>query len=100
VWACKELGIKIKFSGQGLNEVGTIVNIEGNMVTGAKVGQIIIRINSRYFRPSEVDTLLGDSTLAQEVLGWQPKISAQEMCNEMVIEDYKNLKKEILYRNL
>ena len=99
VWACTELGIKIKFSGKGQNEVGKIVNIEGKKVVGASIGQIIVRINPRYFRPSEVDTLLGDASLAKKILGWEPKVSAREMCIEMVQEDYKNFKKEIIYRD-
>ena len=91
-WACADLGIIIEFNGNGLDEVGTIVKINGDKVTSAKIGQEIIRINPRYFRPSEVDTLLGDASLAKKVLGWEPKISAREMCRQMVLEDYNTLK--------
>ena len=100
MWACADLGIIIEFTGSGLDEVGTIVKINGNKVTGAQVGQKIIRINPRYFRPSDVDTLLGDASLAKKVLGWEPKISAREMCREMALEDYKIAKKEVLNNSL
>ncbi len=91
-WACADLGIIIEFDGSGLDEVGTIVKINGDKATGVQIGQEIIRINPRYFRPSEVDTLLGDASLAKKVLGWEPKISAREMCRQMVLEDYNILK--------
>ncbi len=93
-WACEDLGMIIEFNGSGLEEVGKIVKINGDKATGAQIGQKIIRINPRYFRPSEVDSLLGDASLAKKVLGWEPKISAREMCRQMVLEDYNILNKE------
>ncbi|MDA0893121.1 MAG: GDP-mannose 4,6-dehydratase [Proteobacteria bacterium] len=88
-WSANELGITLEFSGHGINEVATVTAIEGDQAPALSVGDVIMRIHPRYFRPAEVDTLLGDPTKAREKLGWQPEISAQEMCAEMVAEDYK-----------
>ena len=84
--AAKELGIKLKWNGSGMNEVGT----------DAATGKVIIRIDSRYFRPTEVDTLLGDSTKAKDKLGWIPKISFNDLVKEMVIYDLDLAKKDSL----
>ena len=59
------------------------------MAPSVEVGQVILRIDPRYFRPTEVETLLGDPSKARDMLGWEPKITVQEMCQEMVDEDYK-----------
>ena len=64
-------------------------NIDGDLAPALKVGDVIIKIDPRYFRPAEVETLLGDPSKAKNKLGWVPEITAQEMCAEMVIEDYK-----------
>ncbi len=100
IWACADLGITIEFTGSGLEEIGTIVKINSDKVKGAQIGQEIIRISPRYFRPSEVDTLLGDASLAKKILGWEPKISAREMCREMALEDYKIVNKEVLSNSI
>ncbi len=97
-WAGKELGLTIEFSGQGVDEVGRIVAIEGDMAPALKVGDIIVRIDPRYFRPAEVETLLGDPTKAKERLGWVPEITVQEMCAEMVAEDHKAARRVVLLR--
>ena len=89
VWAAKELGIKLEFSGSGIDEIARIVAITGEKAPALKVGDVIMRIDPRYFRPAEVETLLGDPTKARDTLGWQPEITAQQMCAEMVAEDYK-----------
>jgi len=57
-----------------------------------------VRIDPRYFRPAEVETLLGDPSKAKQVLGWEPKITAQEMCAEMVSEDLKTAKRHALLK--
>lgn len=95
IWAARALGIEIEFSGLGMDEVGTVVQITGGLATGVRLGQEIIRIDERYFRPSEVQTLLGDASKARNVLQWKPEISAQEMCFEMVKHDYDEAKKGI-----
>lgn len=88
-WAGNELGLTIEFSGSGIKETGTVTAIEGDLAPNVNVGDTIVRIDPRYFRPAEVDTLLGDPTKARDKLGWVPQITAQQMCAEMVSEDYK-----------
>ena len=86
-WSAAELGIKLEFSGRGMDEIGTVVSVDQNQAPSIKIGDVIIRVDPRYFRPAEVDTLLGDPSRAREKLGWVPKISAREMCAEMVAHD-------------
>ena len=86
-WSAEELGITLRFEGSGTQEVGIVEAITGDIPTGLKPGDVIVRVDERYFRPAEVDTLLGDPTLARERLGWVPEISAREMCAEMVAAD-------------
>tara|TARA_A100001015_G_C15030944_1_gene733190 strand:+ start:318 stop:1400 length:1083 start_codon:yes stop_codon:yes gene_type:complete len=90
--AAKQLGICIRFEGEGLNEIGIVESIEKNKDSSLKEGDIIIRIDERYFRPAEVESLLGDSSEAKKDLGWSPKISIEEMCSEMISEDLKKAK--------
>ena len=95
-WSAKALGIEITFSGEGIEEKGIVKSIEGSDAPGLKVGDVIIRVDPRYFRPSEVETLLGDPSKAKNKLGWVPEITAQEMCIEMVREDLKKAKRSTL----
>jgi GDPmannose 4,6-dehydratase len=95
-WAGRELGLSIDFSGNGVDEIGTISSIEGDLAPALSVGDVLVRIDPRYFRPAEVETLLGDPTKAKEKLGWVPEITAQEMCAEMVREDLKAAKRQAL----
>ena len=88
-WSAQEVGVTIKFEGQGVKEKGTVVAIEGDKAPGLKVGDVVVQIDPRYFRPTEVETLLGDPTKAKQKLGWVPEITVQEMCAEMVTEDLK-----------
>lgn len=88
-WSAEELGIELEFSGQGTDEIATIAGIAGDKAPALKVGDVIMRIDKRYFRPAEVETLLGDPSKAREKLGWEPEISAREMCAEMVAADLK-----------
>lgn len=97
-WSAKELGITVEFSGSGVEEIGRVAAIEGDLAPALKVGDVIVRIDPRYFRPAEVDTLLGDPTKAKERLGWVPEITAQEMCAEMVAEDHKAARRVVLLR--
>ena len=86
-WSAAELGVTLKFEGQGVDETATVVSIIGDKAPALKVGDVIVRIDPRYFRPTEVETLLGDPTKAKEKLGWVPEITVQEMCAEMVASD-------------
>ena len=97
-WSANELGITLKFNGVGLNEVGIIDSIKGDHSPVLGIGDIIIRIDKRFFRPAEVETLLGNPTKAKEKLGWTPEITVQEMCKEMVNNDLQEAKKNILLR--
>ena len=97
-WSAKELGITLRFEGSGVNEVGIVESIDGDDAPNIKVGDIIIKIDPRYFRPAEVETLLGDPSKAKEKLGWVPKITVQEMCTEMVAEDLKTAKRHALLK--
>ena len=97
-WSAQELGVSLKFSGAGVNEVATVASITGDNAPALKVGDVVMRIDPRYFRPAEVDTLLGDPTKAREKLGWVPEITAQEMCAEMVVEDLKAARRHTLLK--
>ena len=73
-WSGRELGLTIEFSGSGVEEVGTVTAIEGELAPALSVGDVVVRIDPRYFRPAEVETLLGDPTKAKVNLGWVPKL--------------------------
>ena len=92
-WSAYQLGIELVFKGEGIDEIGVVHSISGHDSPGVKVGDVIVKIDPRYFRPAEVETLLGDPTKAKERLGWIPEITAQEMCAEMVLEDLKLAKR-------
>jgi GDPmannose 4,6-dehydratase len=89
-WTAEELGIALEFSGEGVSEIATVAGITGNKAPALKEGDVIVRIDPRYFRPAEVETLLGDPSKAREKLGWEPEISAREMCAEMVAADLQD----------
>ncbi len=97
-WSAAELGIGIRFEGKGLEEKGIVVSIEGNKAPALSVGDVIVQIDSRYFRPAEVETLLGDPSKAKDKLGWTPEITVQEMCEEMVAEDLKVAQRHALLK--
>lgn len=97
-WSAAELGVTLRFEGSGVNEVAIVAAIEGDKAPALKVGDVIMRIDPRYFRPAEVETLLGDPTKAREKLGWVPEITAQEMCAEMVAEDLKTARRHALLK--
>ncbi|WP_387491270.1 GDP-mannose 4,6-dehydratase [Photorhabdus sp. RM96S] len=96
--SAKEAGIELEFSGKGIDEIATVTSIQGNNVTSVKVGDVIVRIDPRYFRPAEVETLLGDPTKAKEKLGWTPEITVEEMCAEMVANDLQQAKQHALLK--
>ena len=86
-WVANDLGIEIEFSGKGIDEIATVTKVNNEIAPSISVGDIIMRIDPRYFRPAEVETLLGDPSKAKEKLGWIPEITVQEMCSEMVAYD-------------
>jgi len=97
-WAAAELGLTLEFRGSGLDEVGVVAAIDGDDAPALSVGDVVVRIDPRYFRPAEVETLLGDPTKARERLGWVPEITAQQMCAEMVTEDLRTARRHALLR--
>ncbi len=97
-WSAAELGITIRFEGEGLEEKGIVVAIEGDKAPALNVGDVIVQIDPRYFRPAEVETLLGDPSKAKKELGWTPEITVQEMCEEMVAEDLKVAQRHALLK--
>ena len=97
-WSAAELGITLRFEGKGPDEVGIVAAIEGDAAPALLVGDVIVRIDPRYFRPAEVETLLGDPSKAKAKLGWTPEITVQEMCAEMVAHDLQNARRTRLLR--
>jgi GDPmannose 4,6-dehydratase len=97
-WSAAELGLMIEFSGKGLDEVAAVTGIVGDLAPSLRIGDIIMRIDFRYFRPAEVETLLGDPNKAKQKLGWVPEITAQEMCAEMVAQDHKAARRAALLK--
>jgi GDPmannose 4,6-dehydratase len=97
-WSAAELGIVLKFEGQGVEETAVVVSIQGDKASALKVGDVIVRIDPSYYRPSEVETLLGDPTKAKKKLGWLAEITAQEMCAEMVVADLNQAKQYALLK--
>ena len=83
---------------EGVDEIGVVVAVEGDNAPAIKPGDVVVRIDPRYFRPSEVETLLGDPSLAKEKLGWEPEITTHEMCAEMALEDLKIAKRHALLK--
>jgi len=97
-WSAKALGITLRFEGQGIHEVAVVEKITGSQAPALQPGQTVVRIDPRYFRPTEVDTLLGDPTKAQQKLGWVPEITAHQMCQEMVTSDLQEAKRHALLK--
>ena len=93
-----ELGVTLEFTGEGLAEVGTVAAITGDNANSLSVGDVIVKVDPRYFRPAEVETLLGDPTKAKEKLGWVPQITVEEMCAEMVANDLDKAKQHALLK--
>ena len=97
-WSAQELGVTLRFEGQGVEECAVVESITGDKAPALKVGDVIVRIDPRYFRPTEVETLLGDPTKAKEKLGWVPEITVQEMCAEMVANDLAQVRQHALLK--
>ncbi len=85
--SAKEAGIRLEFSGEGVNEIGTVTAVDKAIAPSVSIGDVIMKVDPRYFRPAEVETLLGDPTKAKDKLGWVPEITVEQMCAEMVASD-------------
>ncbi len=97
-WSAAELGLDLRFEGRGKEEIVIVDAIRGDDAPALQVGDVILRIDPRYFRPTEVETLLGDPSKAKDKLGWVPEITVQEMCAEMVTQDLKAAKQHALLK--
>jgi GDPmannose 4,6-dehydratase len=97
-WSAQELGITLRFEGQGWDEVGVVEAVAGDQAPAIQAGQTIVRIDPRYFRPTEVETLLGDPTKARQKLCWVPEITVQQMCAEMMQADVLEARRHALLK--
>jgi len=105
-FSARELGVTLAFEGEAEAEVGRVVKVEpvvnasgqSELLAKCQVGDVIVRVDPRYYRPTEVETLLGDPTKAREKLGWTPKISLPELVKEMVLSDYTSAKRDSLVK--
>jgi GDPmannose 4,6-dehydratase len=94
-FAAEALGFTLRFEGEGESEVGIVETVSNDELL-LKRGQLIVRVDPRYFRPTEVETLLGDPTKAKEKLGWEPKTTLRELVTEMVDADFTAAKRDSL----
>ena len=93
-WTANELGITITFEGKGVDEIAVVTQVKGNDAPAVNIGDVIMKINPKYFRPAEVETLLGDASKAREKLGWEPETDAKELCKEMTQYDLVEAKRQ------
>lgn len=93
-WTAEELGIGLRFEGEGIEEVAIVDSISGDDAPAVKPGDVLVRIDPKYFRPAEVETLLGDASKAHTKLGWKPQIDTRTLCKEMAHHDLKEAKRQ------
>jgi len=94
-----EAGIELEFSGEGINEIATVTAVSGDNAPGVKVGDVVVKVDPRYFRPAEVETLLGNPAKAKAKLGWTPEITVEQMCAEMVQHDLGKAKQHAILKH-
>lgn len=97
--SAKEAGIELAFSGEGVEEIATVVAVDEHKAPAVKVGDVVVRVNPKFFRPAEVETLLGDPSKAKAKLGWVPEITVEQMCAEMVEADIAKAKQHALLKS-
>lgn len=100
--AAAELGITLSFEGEGESEVARVASVSavgGQLLAKCKVNDIVVKVDSRYYRPTEVETLLGDPSKAREKLGWTPQVTLEELVKEMVLSDYNSAKRDSLVKS-
>ena len=90
IWTASELGISLNFVGDGVNECAVVTKVADSTQVNVQEGDVIVKVDPRYFRPAEVDNLLGDASKARIKIGWSPNITVQQMCKEMILEDYQH----------
>jgi GDPmannose 4,6-dehydratase len=96
--AASKLGVEIEFEGNDIGEVGVVSRVVGDLAPNIQVGNIVVRIDPRYYRPTEVETLLGDPSKAKALLGWVPEITLDEMIDEMMRSDLNVARQHALLR--
>ena len=97
--SAKEAGITLEFSGSGIDEIATVTTVDQTIAPALNPGDVIVRVDPRYFRPAEVETLLGDPTKAKDKLGWVPEITVEEMCAEMVASDLNTARQNAILKS-
>jgi GDPmannose 4,6-dehydratase len=97
--AAKELGVTLRFEGEGAREQAVVQSVVGDKAPALQPGQVIVKVDPRYFRPTEVETLLGDPTKAKATLGWVPQITLQDMVSEMVVSDLADAQRHALLKH-
>lgn len=98
IWTAAELGMTLEFSGAGVQEIATVTAVNSNRAPQVRCGDVVMRVDPRYFRPAEVESLLGDPAKARARLGWTPKITPQDICAEMVAEDLRIARRHALLK--
>ncbi|PST85886.1 GDP-mannose 4,6-dehydratase [Photobacterium sp. NCIMB 13483] len=96
--SAKEAGIELEFTGTGVDEIATVIAVDNDKAPSVNVGDVIVRVSPKFFRPAEVETLLGDPSKAKAKLGWVPEITVEEMCSEMVANDINKAKQHALLK--
>lgn len=91
IWTCEAAGLTISFNGAGVDEVAVVEAVDPSVDSAVSPGQTIVRVAPRFYRPTEVETLLGDPSKARQKLGWEPKIETRDMCFEMLQADLKEV---------
>ena len=96
--AARHAGISLEFSGHGTEEIATVTRVDNDLAPCVKTGNVIVRVDPRYFRPAEVSALLGDASKARRTLGWEPRVSFDELCAEMVAADLGKARQHALLK--
>ena len=96
-FAARELGPTLEFSGSGDAEIGIVMSVTGEL-TKCRPGDVIIKVDPRYYRPTEVQALLGDPSKAKQKLGWEPKVSLPDLVKEMMASDYNSARRDSLVK--
>ena len=99
ILSAKRLGISLEFTGEGVDEIATVIDFDKSISPDLVLGDVIIRVDPKYFRPTEVETLLGDPTKAKNKLGWIPEITVENMCDEMIDADLDIAKRHALLKS-
>jgi GDPmannose 4,6-dehydratase len=97
--SARELGVELDFQGEGTDEIGVVSTVTGELAPALSAGDVVIRVNPRYFRPAEVETLLGDPSKAKKLLGWVPEITVEDMCAEMIAYDLEQARQKSLLKS-